>query len=96
MHFDRKTLRNIFFGVGGCIILYWVLHEPDRVDNVLSVLGKVFSPFIFGAGLAFVINVPMRGIENRFGKIRNGLLRRTVALIITMILILLILAKINY
>ena len=96
MHFDRKTLRNIFFGVGGCIILYWVLHEPDRVDNVLSVLGKVFSPFIFGAGLAFVINVPMRGIENRFGKIRNGLLRRTVALIITMILILLILALVFY
>ncbi len=96
MHFDKKTLRNIFIGVGVCIILYWILHEPERVDNVLSVLGKVFAPFIFGAGLAFVINVPMRGIENRLGKISNGLLRRTVALVITLLLILLVLTLVFY
>ena len=29
---DKKTLRNVFLGVGGCILLYWLLHETDRVE----------------------------------------------------------------
>jgi len=30
VHFDKKTLRNIFIGVAFCIVLYWILHETER------------------------------------------------------------------
>lgn len=91
MHFDKKTLRNIFIGVAACIFLYWVLHETERVKSVYSTLSGIFAPFAIGAGLAFIINVPMRSIENRFQWIKKEGLRRTLAVLSTLIVILLVL-----
>ena len=91
MHFEKKTLQKIFLGVGICIVLYWFLHETEQVSGVLTLLGNIFSPFILGAGLAFIINVPMRSIENKLGKIKAQTLRRTVALILTLIMFVLVL-----
>ena len=100
MHFDKKTLKNtiiyIFLGVAGCILLYWLLHETERVKTVFDKIGDVFRPFVIGAGIAFVINVPMRSIENKLTKIKNDMLRRTVALILTTIAVLLVLALVFY
>lgn len=96
MHFDKKTLRNIFLGVGACIILYWILHETEQFKSVYATLSGIFSPFVVGAGLAFIINVPMRSIENRFDGIKNDGLRRTLALLATILVILLVLALVFY
>jgi len=96
MNFDKKTLRNIFLGVGACIFLYWVLHETERFRSVFTFLKGVLSPFILGAGLAFIINVPMRSIENRFVRIKRSMLRRTVALLLTVLVVLLVLALVFY
>ncbi len=91
MHFDRKTLRNIFLGVGGCIFLYWLLHETNRVKTAFDFLWGVISPFVIGAGIAFILNVPMRGIENRLAKVKKPGLRRGFALVLTVLVILLVL-----
>jgi predicted PurR-regulated permease PerM len=87
MHIDRRTLRNVFLGVGGCILLYWLLHETERVRNVYLFLKNIFSPFIIGAGLAFVLNVPMRGIEDMLQSVKKRALRRTIAVVVTFICI---------
>lgn len=92
MQIDKKTLRNIFFGVAGCILLYWILHETERFRSVFAFLKGVLSPFILGAGIAFIINVPMRSIENRFVRIKRDGLRRTVALVITLLVVVLVIA----
>lgn len=91
MHIEKKTLKNIFIGVGACILLYWILHETTQVKNVLKLILEVLSPFIIGSALAFIINVPMRAIEKLLVKIKNETLRRTTALVITLICILLVL-----
>ena len=96
MHFDKKTLRNIFLGVAGCIILYWLLHETERFKTVINVLSGIFAPFAVGAGIAFIINVPMRSIEGKFVRIKNEGLRRTLALLITILIVLLVLALVFY
>lgn len=96
MHFDKKTLRNIFIGVAACIFLYWILHETEQVKAVFGVVSDIFAPFVIGAGLAFIINVPMRSIENRFVRINNQALRRFLALLITVVVILLVLALVFY
>ena len=36
MHIEKKTLRNIFIGAAACVILYWLLHDTERVKTVLS------------------------------------------------------------
>lgn len=87
MHLDRKTLRNVFIGVAACIFLYWLLHETDRVRSVYEFFKNIFSPFVVGAGLAFVLNVPMRGIEGFLQGIKQRSLRRTIAVVLTFVVI---------
>ena len=92
MQIDKKTLRKIFGGAAGCIVLYWILHETERFKSVFAFLKGVLSPFILGAGLAFIINVPMSSIENRFVRIKRPGWRRTVALILTLLVLALVVA----
>ncbi len=92
MQIDKRTLRTIFFGICGCIVFYWILHETERVSSVFHWINNVLSPFVVGAGIAFVANVPMRKFEKMLGKITHKGLRRFLAIVLTMISLLLILA----
>lgn len=92
MHIEKKTLRNIFIGVVSCIVLYWILHETDRVKAVYAVIKGVVSPFVLGASLAFVFNVPMRAIETALKRVSNKGLRRLISVVLTFVAMLLILA----
>lgn len=92
MQIEKKTLRNIFIGVISCIVLYWILHETERVKTVFVFLTNIIFPFFLGAAIAFVINVPMRAIENLLVRIANQTWRRVIALILTFLGVLLVLS----
>lgn len=87
----RRILIWVFLGASGCILLYWLLHETDRVQGFFAFLSRIFSPFGAGAALAFVLNVPMRGIERLLVKIKNTSLRRALAMLITFAAMILVL-----
>lgn len=92
---NKKTLRRIFLGVIACIAVYWLLHEPVRVKTIFGAIIGVLTPFILGGVLAFILNVPMRAMENSFlKKINKTGLRRTVAIILTFIALLIIVASV--
>ena len=91
MHIEKKTLRNIFLVAAGCIVLYWLLHEEERVMRLWNTVSGILSPFVAGAALAFVLNVPMRGIENLLKKIPKAGLRRALSIVLTLIGVLLLL-----
>lgn len=88
MNIGRKTLRYIFLGAAGCIVFYWLLFDTERVRSVWNFISAMISPFVIGAGIAFVLNVPMRGIENRLRRVKKQGLRRAIALLLTFIVIL--------
>ena len=98
MVIDKKTLRNVFLGVAGCIFLYWILNDKERVQAVVASVTAMLSPFALGAGLAFILNVPMRafegilGIDNPTGRRLTAILLTFVAfvLVVTMVVLLLI------
>lgn len=92
MNIDRKTLRSIFWGVAGCIVLVWLLNRTDRVIQILNFLKGLLMPFAIGAVIAFILNVPLRGIERRLTMIKKTGLRRTLALVLTLAMISLVLA----
>lgn len=96
MEINKKNLRFIFGGAAGCIILYWLLHDTERLAVLLGNVGAVLSPFVVGAVLAFVLNVPMRGFENWFKKIKNDRGRRALAILLTMIAVILVLTGVVY
>lgn len=91
MELNKKAIKTIFFGVAGCILLYWILHETERVASVYKVIADVLSPFVIGAGLAFIFNVPMRSIERMLVGIKQPTLRRVVALLLTILAVMLVL-----
>lgn len=88
----QKILKYVFFLVAGAIILYWLLHETERVKSVFATVMSIVSPFILGATIAFIINVPMRALELKLTFIASDNLRRIVALVLAMIILLLVLA----
>lgn len=83
MTISRKTIRNVFLGVVGCIVLYWLLFDADRVKGIIGFVKGIFAPFVVGAGIAFVINVPMRFLENKLLRFDKPGLRRAIAILLT-------------
>ncbi len=94
MHLDKKTIKYIFWCVIGCIAFYWVLNEFERVRSVWDFVSGIFAPFVVGAALAFVFNVPMRAIEQLLEEVRSDRARRGLALILTLVALLLVLVGI--
>lgn len=92
MELNKKTLRTVFLGVAGCIFLYWVLHETERVTAFLGSIGQIFAPFAVGAALAFILNVPMRAIEKLLKGVKKPGLRRALAILLTLVAVLLVLS----
>ena len=84
MQIDKKSVRKIFWVLSGCIVLYWLLHEPERAKLLWETFSGVVSPFVFGAGIAFILNVPMRAIERNLDFIKKDGLRRTAAIVLTL------------
>ena len=91
MHPDQKRMRNLFFVAGGAVILAWILLDTARVTLMLRSIWKLIAPFVIGAMLAFVFNVPMRAIENQLSDVKKKGLRRGLAILITIFLLVMIL-----
>ena len=92
MEINKKTLKNLFIIVASAIVLYWLLHETERVRVVLNVLKGIFAPFVMGACLAFVLNVPMRAFESLLKNVKNQKWKRLIAVLLTFLAMLLVLA----
>ena len=90
MKIDKKTIYRIFMCVLGCIAFYWLLHETDRVKQVVGYLEDVFSPFIVGGVLAFILNVPMRAIESKLKFIKSEKPQRIISILLTLVAIILV------
>ncbi|MBO4863192.1 MAG: AI-2E family transporter [Eubacterium sp.] len=99
---DENVRKNLF--TGGCLILlFFLIYNIKYIWNAAGRLLDVFVPFIVGAAIAFVLNVPMRWIEKGLFKNREKYsgpkwdsARRVLAIIITLLLTFLIMALLLY
>ena len=91
MTVDKKVLRQLLLGAAGCVFLYWLLHETERLSAVLSGFWGVISPFAVGAAMAFILNVPMRPIEKWFKGVQQPGARRALAILTTFFVVILVL-----
>lgn len=92
LKFDKKMIRRIFLSILGIILVYWILHEPERAKGIYNSAVSVLTPFIIGGVLGFILNVPMRAFEGLFKGIKHGFIRRLIALSLTLLCLALILA----
>lgn len=85
LRLSKNTVKHIAIGGIVCILVYWLINETEHVQTVTDWIMGILSPFIIGSVLAFILNVPMRAIEKALKWIKNDKLRRTVALVLTLI-----------
>lgn len=88
----KRVIKYIFGIVVGGILLYWLIGDPARFALIKEKFSGITAPFIFGSVLAFILNVPMRTIENFLDKIPKPGARRVLALLLTFVAVLLIIA----
>ena len=92
MENNKHKTRNIFLTIVGCIFLYWFLMYNERFWQYYDIVVSIFSPFIVGAVVAFILNVPMRAFERWFKFIKKDATRRAVAITLTILSVLMVLA----
>ena len=86
MKLDYKYKQLLLCAV--CAILVYI--SLTNLESILTYAGTVYmvlKPFIYGAVMAFIINVPMKKIEDRLAKAGLKKYKRTVAYLLTLIII---------
>lgn len=98
VHVNKFSIKKIILIMLGLIIFYLAIKNIAVVTNYLGTFISYFTPFILGAALAFVINVPMTKIEGfLFKKVPDdpktrlqkcaSALKRPVSMLIALILV---------
>ena len=90
MQIDKSVLKKLFLLISGCILFAWLVLDTERVSAMLSAVWNLISPFVVGAGIAFVFNVPMRAIERQLADIHRAGLRRILSIILTIFCLVLV------
>ena len=90
MHIDKKMMRRIFLLIAGAILLAWLVLDTARATGLFRRIWELFSPFVIGAGIAFVFNVPMRSIEYQLEGVGKQSVRRTVSMLLTIFALVLV------
>lgn len=84
MQIDKKTIKTLVLGIISCIFLYWFLNDMERVKSIVGGIFSMLQPFIVGACIAFVLNVPMRAIEKQVRRVPKLPANRTISILLTL------------
>ena len=90
MKIDKSVLKKLFVLAAGCILFAWLVLDTARATTMFRTVWGLFSPFVVGAGIAFVFNVPMRAIERQLADIRKAGFRRVLSIVLTILCLVLI------
>ena len=96
MTLDKKTIWKIIGIITAAAIIFSIFRNFTEAVEFVKGIASIFLPFIVGAAIAFVVNVPMRAIEKNLFKKNNKLAkaRRPIALVLTIFAILAIVSAV--
>lgn len=60
-----KEMKKGIFYISFALILFFVLYHIKDVVGAVSTLLGILTPFLLGAGMAFILNLPMRYLEEK-------------------------------
>ena len=90
MELGKKQIKSILKIIFISIAFYFLLKEIRLVVSGIGYIWSVFSVFAFGGAMAFVFNVPMKFVEEKYlSSFKNvGKAKRPLAFLITLTLVL--------
>ena len=65
---DKEIVRYIIHSLLLVILFAWALIKLDSVMRFLEKVLSLFSPFLLGGGIAFLINVVLTPLERRWNR----------------------------
>lgn len=71
----RRRFLSMFFAAAGLIVLYCLLQKLSVVIAGIKWVFGIISPIFVGFIIAFVLNLPMRSLENLWDKCELGIKR---------------------
>lgn len=89
MELNKKTRKQIMELIIFAGIVLWTVFNYEIFIGFISFIIKLIMPVIVGIAIAFIINVPMKYIENKIFKInkrKNKKLVRIISLCLSIIL----------
>lgn len=98
---DPQVKKNILTGSVLIIILICCL-QISSIFGIIKKIFSIFSPFIVGCAIAFILNVPMRALEKHLFKKAKyqtekwAKRRRIIALLVTIVATLLVITLVLY
>ncbi len=94
MGFGKEKIRQVTHLMLLAAFLVLVLIYSEEVFQGIGFLFSILSPFVVGGVIAFVLNIPMRAIEEKlfaFWKGRSaGRLKRPVSLVLALVAVVLV------
>ena len=90
----RDIKKNIILIITYIALIIFVLVNFEKILSILGYIINIFSPFIFGAIVAFVLNVLVNFIERKlFGKVKKKTrlkIKRPLSIAISVVLVIFI------
>ena len=93
MKWNKQINWPITGVIFSAITFHWILNHMDSVNGIFSWIIGLFTPFLFGCAIAFILNVPMRQIEQWLFSSNCKLsksLQRIIAYLFTLLLVILV------
>lgn len=90
MNFSKKNMKNMMILIAFAALMLWVVFNYHVFINLVKFIFKLLLPLIIGIAISFVINVPMKQIENKIFKAekrKHKKFFRALSLIISIVLI---------
>lgn len=85
MEFNKNTIKSIILILFSAILFYLGVQNIAVIAGVISKIFSLIFPFVLGAMVAFIINVPMSRIENNLFKEKAIKGKRLISFAITMV-----------
>ena len=96
MGFDKEKMKQIKgLMVFGAVLVLAIIYSNAVVAGIILAV-SIAKPFIYGGAIAFVLNIPMKLVENRLLKKWRGKaahrLKRPISIVLSILLVILIIA----
>ena len=83
MELNKNNMKKILLIVTYGLVLFTILQNLSFIGTIFTKTVELIYPFILGAALAFIINIPMSIFEKMFKKKKAG--KRFVSLILAIL-----------
>ena len=94
MDISKKTVKRILLIITFTVVLIWAVYNHKLLFKYIGELYALFSPFVIGLCIAYVVNVIMRPIERMWLKVLSKCkgkwvekLKRPICLLLSILLI---------